>query len=120
MALSDLSKTEAVEKLDRAKSTLQRLRQRSKKTVLQVQTMAGAAVGGLGAGYLSVKVPTIPGTQVQSSTALATGLTFLALSGLIADDQVNDFVLATAAGSVGLKSGDFGRQLALAPPVQRQ
>ena len=118
--MSDLSKTAAIQKADRATSALARLRARTKRTAQQVQQLAGMAVGGALAGTIGVHMPPVPGTQILTTDVVSGGLTLVALSGLIDDDQLNDFVLATAGGMIALRAGDAARSFALRPRVQPQ
>lgn len=115
MASADLSKTEAIEKADRLQGTLARMRRRSKETVLRAQRLAGMAAGGAVSGYLSVKLPTIPGTNTDTGKVLGGGLALLAMSGFIDDEAVNEFVLGVSGGILAMEAGDAARAFALRP-----
>lgn len=118
--MSDISKTAAIQRADRATGALARLRARTKRTALQVQQLAGMTVGGALAGTIGVHMPVIPGTQILTTDVVSGGLTLVALSGLIDDDQVTDFVLAAAGGMLALRAGDAARSFALRPRVTPQ
>lgn len=106
---SDMSKTEAIEKLDRAKSSLARIRQKSKSTLLRLQRLGGAAVGGAISGALQTRAPFVPGTQMDSGQAVAAALTLAALTDVVGDEALNEFLLSVAGGVVAAEVCDATR-----------
>lgn len=121
MSSTDLTKTEALARADRANSALARLRARGKRTAGQVQTLAGMALGGVAAGTIMTHAPFVPGSSTMLTVdVVAGGLTLLGLSGFIDDEQMNDFILAVAGGFVAVRASDAARQFALRPRNQPQ
>lgn len=117
--MQDLSKTEAIEKLQRSRGALARIRSKSKETVTRVQRLFAMAAGGALNGALDVKMPLIPGTNTQTSQVLAGALALAGASGIIDDDTLNEFLLGVAGGMLAAEACDATRNALLRAPVQR-
>lgn len=117
--MSDLTKTEAIESLNRARGSIARMREQAKKTTNQALRLAGAAGGGAVSGYLSVTMPVFPGTAIDPGKVVAGTATLLAMSGFIRDETTNEFLLSFAGGVVAAEAADATRAFLAARAAAR-
>lgn len=89
--MNPITKEQAVKSLERAKATLKSLREEGQR-VAKLGVHAGlTVVGGVGAGVLAVKMPKVPGTDIDSDLALGGLLCAVALADVAGDwsDELN-------------------------------
>jgi len=120
MAAADLTKTEAVDKVESLSKRLSNLRRKSREKVVQAQRLGGMVAGGALSGYLQVKMPFIPGTQTDSGKVAGGLMAVVALSGFIDDDSVNEFILGMAGGTLAAEACDATRNFMLQAPQANQ
>lgn len=105
--MSDLTKTEAIEKADRLTSTLQRMRRQSAEMGARTMTAVGIVSGGVISGVLQAKLATIPGTNVDTGQVVGGIATVVAISGWVKDEQVNNFLLGMGGGLLAAEAKDL-------------
>ncbi|HEX7273131.1 MAG TPA: hypothetical protein VF420_13370 [Casimicrobiaceae bacterium] len=89
-----MTKTEAMEKLQRLRSRTREIAKRGARLGLNSIT---TAAGGVAAGFFDVKYPYLPGTQVPTSMALGVALLGAAAADMF-DSENNERVGAFASG----------------------
>lgn len=109
MDLSQVSKTELQEKLSRAMTRARSIAQKGQRA-MQVTTTTGFTVlGGATAGTLMVKMPKLPGTQVDSHLVLGALLVGVGVS-----DVMGQWSDETAALGAGMLAADVAQRVARA------
>jgi len=101
-ALAELPKNELVQKLNRLQSSVKAARVHGQRVAKLGADSLLTVGGGAAAGVLSVKMPKIPGTQLDSDVAIGTACVLLALMDVADgyDAELNAFgsgLLAAAA-----------------------
>lgn len=100
VALSETSKTELAHKLERAKATLKSMRSHGQRVAKLGTDALLTAAGGAAAGALMVKMPKLPGTQVDSDLAIGTICCLLAFADVA--DGMNAELNALGGGMVAV------------------
>lgn len=104
MAQQGITKTEALEKLARLRTYMSKNRVREKAAHAAKTGIGGAlaAVGGVAAGGLAVKLPFVPRTKVRSDLALGTiGILAAAAGEMLLGYEVSNGVADVAKGLIG-------------------
>lgn len=104
MAQSGISKTEALEKLARLRTTLANARVKEKAQHAVKTGMGGvlAAAGGATAGVLAVKMPFVPRTKIRSDLAAGTvGLLVAAAGEMFLGVELSNAAADYSKGLIG-------------------
>lgn len=99
MVLSDTSKTELAQKLERARAAIKAHKQDAVRVAKLGVGLTLAAAGGAASGMLQVKHPKLFGSEVDTDAIVALGL-----AGLVAAeafDGADEYVAAFAMGMAG-------------------
>lgn len=105
MATQVATLTEARTKLDRARAQLKNLKAEGQRVTRLATHSTLMAAGGAGAGFLRVKFPKIPGTDIPSDVAVGTGLILAATLDLGGD--MSDEMLAIGGGMLAAGAADY-------------
>lgn len=105
-----LTKEEALNRLARVRTTLQSYKKQAEKAaVVGTHSILTVAGGGI-AGFVGVKVPTIPGTEVP--TALALGVLLVGAGALDLGGEYSDEAAALGAGMLAGLAATEGAKFA--------
>lgn len=79
--LAELTKAEAIQSLQALKNRFAHLKEDAQRIAKLGTSSALTVAGGAAAGVLQVKLPKVPGTEIQTDLALGAGLVGAALMG---------------------------------------
>lgn len=109
IALSDTSKTELAQKLERARAAIKAHKQDAVRVAKLGIDMTLAAAGGAASGVLAVKHPKLFGSEVDTDSAVV-----LVLAGLVAaeafdgaDEHVASFAMGMAGAVAARETAKF-------------
>lgn len=105
MAQTVTSITEARGKLERARAQIRNLKSEGQRVTRLATHSTLMAAGGAGAGFLRVKMPKVPGTDIPTDLALGTSLVLAATLDLGGD--MSDELLAIGGGMLAASAADF-------------
>jgi hypothetical protein len=118
MKLAELSKTEAVQKLQRAYQTAKRYRQEAKHAAKVTVSAATVTAGGVLGGWLSESTKTayVPGSKLRTDVALGSALVLAAAADML--DGANDSAADIGAGLLAYAAGREWRAMRKARGVK--
>lgn len=96
LVASDTPKSELVHQIQRARATIRSMRETSKHVGKVMVAQVCAAAGGATAGFLAVKLPVLPKTNIPTDLALGTAIGLGAALDMF--DTANDYANAYAMG----------------------
>ncbi len=106
---AQITKTEAVEKLQRAQASLKRLREEGKRVAKQGTNVIMTAAGGAAAGILSVQMPKVPNTNVDTDLALGSVLVALGVADIAG--EFSEQVTALGSGMLAAATARETRKI---------